>query len=386
MSTGDDNEAPPAPASATDTGYFTDAADLGSDVPGPAADPDRPRTEDSIDGPGTTLPAAASTVLASLAVSAPGPDAQFDAFHADRAQRVAAVRAAIAFDAPAAGAFERLLQTSRADAEAALLPNLAALAARPRTPALMENGIAPELVLSQVVRHLDDPLRVAQGRGRGTCGAATLEYLLLRTHPAEFVRLVDGITGIDGKVDLRAGGSLELLPTALPRDDSGRVDVDRLLQSALMAHATAMSWIFDYDDTKDDGSFWAEIAGNSRAPIEGLASLWARMTGETWKPVETEGSAAAGVAEAVAAATAHGTPIPVLTAFGAPDALHWLTAEKVDPATAAAGKRGVYLRNPWGSDDGTGPPERWPLSEGGGRIAMEFGTFTGILRGAVMKG
>ena len=153
-----------------------------------------------------------------------------------------------------------------------------------------------------------------------------------------------------------------------------------------MAHATAMSWIFDYDNTKDDGSFMAEVAGNSRAPIEGLASLYARITGEPWKPVETEGSAAAGVAEAVAAATARGTLIPVLTAFSGPGSLHWLTAEKVDPASAGAGKRGVYLRNPWGSDDGSGPPERWPLSEGGGRIAMEFGTFTGILRGAVMQG
>ena len=108
------------------------------------------------------------------------------------------------------------------------------------------------------------------------------------------------------------------------------------------------------------------------------------MTGEPWKPVETEGSAAAGVAEAVAAATARGAPIPVLTAFSGPGALHWLTAEKVDPRSAA--RRGVYLRNPWGSDDGSGPPERWALPEGGGRIAMDFGVFTGILRGAVMKG
>ncbi len=383
----DDTGAPPGAASATDptsTGYFTDAADLTSDVPAPVADPDRPRTEDSIDGPGATLPAAASTLLAGLAVSAPGPDAQFDAFQADRAHLLAAVRAALASDAPAAGAFDRLVQSSRIDAESALLPGIAALASRPRTPALMENGIAPELVLSQVVRHFDDPLRVTQGYGRGTCGAATLEYLLLRAHPAEFVRLVDGLTGLDGKVDLRSGGSLELLPTAVARDDSKRVDVDRLFQSALMAHATAMSWIFDYDNTKDDGSFWAEVAGNSRAPIEGLASLYARITGEPWKPVETEGSAATGVAEAVAAATARGTLIPVLTAFSGPGSLHWLTVEKVDPASA--GRRTVCLRNPWGSDDGSGPPERWPLPEGGGRIAMELGTFTGILRGAVMKG
>jgi hypothetical protein len=383
MTTSDGNEAPPA-ASATDTGYFTDAGDLTTDVPGPVADPDQPRTDDTLAAPAAALPAAASTVLAGLGVSMPGPDAQFDAFHAGRAQRLAAVRAALASDAPGAGAFDRLVASSRIDAESALLPNLAALAGRPRTPALMENGIAPELVLSQVVRHLDDPLRVSQGQGRGTCGAATLEYLLLRGHPAELVRLVDGITGLDQKIDLRAGGSLELLPTAVPRDDSKRVDVDRLLQSALMAHATAMSWIFDYDNTKDDGGFWAEVAGNSRAPIEGLASLYARVTGEPWKPVETEGSAAAGVVDPIARATARGTLIAVLTAFGGPTSMHWLTVEKVDPPSA--GKRGVYLRNPWGTDDGMGPPERWPLPEGGGRISMEIGTFTGMLRGAVLPG
>jgi len=249
----------------------------------------------------------------------------------------------------------------------------------------MLSGIDPNLVLAQLVRHLDNPLRVTQGRGRGTCGAATMEYLLLRDEPAEVVRLVDGLTGTAQQATTRGGGTLPLPATAISRDDSGRVDLDRLFQSALMNHATSMSALFDYDNTKDHGDFWSAIQGNSLVPVSGFVSVYDALTGEPHRAESTGSIDAGGVMTLLSLATEHGERPAVLTAFGGPQALHWLALEKLDPAPTAEGKRWVYLRNPWGEDDGTGDPTRWPLPDGGGRIGIERDVFAGILRGAVLK-
>ena len=359
MSQSDD--APPAP---TDTGYFTDTDQLESDVPKAVADPDRGPPENTIDPPPTPLEA-----------STP-----------ERDRLIAEIRAALGSDAAAVAALDRLAQSGGLDADCEIAPNLAAMAGRRRTPALMLNGIDPGLMLAQLVRHVENPLRVMQGRGRGTCGAATVEYLMLRTRPAEMCRLVDGLTGLDQKVAMRSGASLELPPTAIERDDSGRVDLDRLVQSAFMARATTMHWIFDYDNQKDHGDLWSEIQGNSLIPLSGFGSLYDDATGVSHSTVSTLSTGAETIAARVEAELAKGGRVPVLTGFTAPGDLHWLTAEKIDAAPTVQGKRWAYLRNPWGKDeDGQGQPTRWPLTDGGGRIAMELPIFVGILHGAVLE-
>jgi hypothetical protein len=347
------------PASGTDTGYFTDADALDTGLPGPVADPNRPPPVDTVDGPGTP--------------AEPGDDAR---------EGGAEVRAALAGDKAATQAFERLVRSGRAAGE--LLAHLAELATSPRAPELVLNGIDPGLVLSQVVRHLDNPLRVSQGYGRGTCGAATMEYVLLRSYPAELVRLVDGLTGIEQKAITRSGAEIELPPSAIPRDDSGRVDVDRLVQSALMNHASTFSWLFDYDNTKDHDDFWSEINGDSRVLLGGYVNLFKSLVGASYTGVSVPVGQAEALVRRLVADTARGERIAVITSFTAPTRLHWLTVEKI--ADGPEDKRWVYLRNPWGHDDGAGPPPRWPLPEGGGRIGMEYDNFTALLHGAVVRG
>jgi hypothetical protein len=209
-----------------------------------------------------------------------------------------------------------------------------------------------------------------------------MEYLLLRAEPAELVRIGDGITGLAEKVDLRGGGTLALPGSAIPRDDTGRVDVDRLLQSALMSHAASMSWLFDYDNTKDHDDFWSEIRGDSRVPLGGFSNLWQRMRGESFAALSTGTVAAADIYRKIVAETGRGQRVPVLVGFGAAEALHWMAVEQV--ADGPEQKRWVYLRNPWGHDEGDGPPPRWPLPEGGGRVGMVVDDFVAILHGAVV--
>jgi hypothetical protein len=370
----------------TDVGYFTDADQLDAGAPAPAPEPDAPPPADTVDAPSAATTEDPATLFASanMVVDLPCQGAQAEAIHAERARLVAELGAALAGNAAAKAAFDRLVASGGIDVQLDLLPRLADLARAPRAPALVLGGVEATGVLDQVVRHLDNPLRVSQGRGHGTCGAATMEYLLLRADPAELVRLVDGLTGLEQKASTRSGSSLALMPTSIPRDDSGRVDVDRIFQSALMNHATMMSWLFDYDNREDHNDFWSTIHGNSRVPLGGFCSLYKSVRGASYTGVPASDGAGEDLAHRIDAVTAGGERVAVLVSFTGPDALHWVAVEKI--ADGPENKRWVYLRNPWGEDDGSGPPPRWPLPEGGGRVGMVYGDFAAILHGAVLPG
>ncbi|MDI1481718.1 peptidoglycan-binding domain-containing protein [Polyangium sp. y55x31] len=342
-----------------DQGYFTDAAELRGPGAGPVADPDSPPPAQEHAGS-----------------KAKGP------LPADRVGSFDAVRRAIGDDAPANAALERLLAAGRLHA-GALLPNLGTFARTPRNPALLlEAGIEPELLLGQVIRHVDNPLRVQQGQGHGTCGAGVMEYQLLRLDPAEFVRIVDGITREAREVTLRSGKKFEMPRSAIARDASGRVDLDRLFQSAVMNHASAMSWLFDYDNPEDNDTFWAAVRGNSQMAVYGFTSLYQAILGGTYSSVSTLSRPKDEVAALVATSAARGVPVPVILEFRT---YHWLSVEWLE-----AGKDGkpasIVLRNPWGRDEGGDKPPRVAMPEGGGRVRMKFADFVENVFGATVRG
>ncbi|UQA57220.1 peptidoglycan-binding domain-containing protein [Polyangium aurulentum] len=349
--------APAAPAapSRNDVAFFTDSKDLQGLTPGAVADPDTP-------------PPAADSV-GDKAAGAQG------ALPADRSALFDEVRRAISGDEPALAALDRLLASGRLHA-GALLPNLAAMARGRRDPKLvLEGGIDPHALLAQAIRHVDNPLRVKQGAGHGTCGAGTMMYVMLRLDPAEFVRILDGITQETSQVNLRSGRTLKMPRNAIPRDESGRVDIDRLLQSALMNHATAMSWIFDYDNPNDNDSFWAAIGGDTRVPLGNFTSLFQDVMGGSYASVSS--------VDDVLKAMGAGEKVPVIMKWGT--GYHWVSVEKIE--RGGDGKpASVILRNPWGRDSCAGLPPRTVVPEGGGRFRMKYADFVENLHGATIKG
>jgi hypothetical protein len=259
---------------------------------------------------------------------------------------------------------------------------LVTLATTKRHPELLlEGGIDSDLLVRQVVRHVDNPLRVQQGVGRGTCGAGVIEYLLLRHDASEFVRLIDGITGFSGEAKLRVGRTIKMPRTAIRRDRTGRVDIDRLFQSTIMNHATAMSWLFDYDNPKDDETFWAAVKGSSQMPIWGLANMYEDVLGETRTSISRASRSRADLADIVAAEVARGDHVPVILEF---TSLHWLSVERISRGSDGLPVSWV-LRNPWGWDEGQGNPPRQPMPEGRGRVRMKAADFTNALFAAVVK-
>jgi len=358
----------PAPAPRTapraevakDASFFVDGNDLPAVGPAAADDPDFP-------------PPAVDQVKPLVAPGTP--------LAADRREMVEKVRALPGDSAPAHAAFARVLAAGRFHS-GKLLPNLVTLGTTRRHPELiLQGGIDADLLVRQVVRHVDNPLRVQQGIGRGTCGAGVIEYLLLRHDASEFVRLIDGLTGFNQEVKTRGGRTLKLPRTAIPRDETGRIDIDRLFQSTIMNHATLMSWVFDYDNPKDDESFWASVRGNSQMPIWGFANMYEDVLGEPRKSVSRVLRSHEDVRDAVLADVARGERVPVILEFSS---FHWLDVEWVVRGPDGHPVSWV-LRNPWGWDEGEGDPPREPMPEGGGRIRMKAADFTNALFAAVVK-
>lgn len=110
-----------------------------------------------------------------------------------------------------------------------LLSNLDQLRTQPLAP-----GVDRDLVLAQTIAHLHDPGRTMSQGMKMTCAAATVSYQLAKQRPAEYARLVCGLTWTEGQVRLASGTIARRSSDALQEDGSGRSAVERLVQSALM--------------------------------------------------------------------------------------------------------------------------------------------------------
>lgn len=124
-----------------------------------------------------------------------------------------------------------------------LLANLARLATQP-----MGAGIDRRRVLSDAVRAVSDASSITQGAAE-TCGAATAQILLARQNPAEYVRILAGLSSTEGQVTLVNGNTISRPANWDKADIPGAAN--QLMQTAFMDYAAG-----GYDvatDTRADG-------------------------------------------------------------------------------------------------------------------------------------
>jgi hypothetical protein len=169
--------------------------------------------------------------------------------------------------------------------------------------------------------------------------------------------------------------------SAITRDESGRVDLDRLFQSAIMNHASAMSLLFDYDNPNDDDTFWAAMRGDSQMAVYGFTSLFEAILGVPFTSVTKLSRPGDEVAGLVAKAAARGERVPVILEFRA---YHWLSVERLE-AGSDGKPTSIVLRNPWGKDEGGDKPPRVAMPEGGGRVRMTYPDFVENVFGATLR-
>ncbi len=102
----------------------------------------------------------------------------------------------------------------------------------------LADGIDRKQLLSNVVGDIANSGNISQGT-YNTCGAATAQRLLAGQSPAEYARIMAGLTSPSGEVKLANGDTLKRAPDWDKSRDDGRDLAGRLFQASVMAYAAA---------------------------------------------------------------------------------------------------------------------------------------------------
>lgn len=227
-----------------------------------------------------------------------------------------------------------------------------------------------------------------QQNNKNTCPATTAEYIIAKKYPAEFTRIVSGLTSVKGEVTLVTGSKMKLGPDAMDPDDSYRSNIDRIIQSSFMNFP---HWIASYDNQNDKGRFYDVLTGDAGLFPTQMNTLMEKTTGENYTTYMLLGGKF--IFKKVEDAVNKGQLVPIGMNF-APDqgtwiqrhipAGHELTLTKIN--YDKTGKPiSVELRNPWGGYDhdpeGKEGPRRIAL-DNGGMIRMTYEDFVKRLNSA----
>src|SRR5688572_19260256 len=83
-------------------------------------------------------------------------------------------------------------------------------------------------LLSSTIEGVANPERITQ-EARGTCTVTSMSQMLARNNPAEYARLIAGLSSPSGEVRLRNGDTIRRAPGTDVMDNSGRNPAERLL-------------------------------------------------------------------------------------------------------------------------------------------------------------
>ncbi|MBM3273612.1 MAG: hypothetical protein FJZ00_00560 [Candidatus Sericytochromatia bacterium] len=123
------------------------------------------------------------------------------------------------------------------------------------------SGIDRAALLGQVLVDLNDPLTINQ-QSKNTCGATVVQIELARRNPAEYARIVAGLSSSTGRVTPVSGQTLSRVAD-WKAADGGRSIPSKLMQPALMNAAAAGQ----YNNTQD-----SVVKRDGAAPGAGLYS------------------------------------------------------------------------------------------------------------------
>jgi len=221
-----------------------------------------------------------------------------------------------------------------------LLENLHQLATQPLNATLV-GQTTTEAVLSNALIETINPSRVAQGTAP-TCTTASMQYELVADEPAEYMRLLAGMTGPAGKTVMRGGGDLRLDANAAEIEArDGRSISQAIFQSSTMEYANGRDSQFDpvlgVSTNRRTGAVYRGLKPNQQTTI--LRQLFGvRYTNDALY-TEAEGARALESLRGFDAVGAQNRPILLEIDQGATN--HAVTLERV-----AQGR--VFFRDPYG--------------------------------------
>lgn len=203
--------------------------------------------------------------------------------------------------------------------------------------------------LADLVQELHDPQTISQG-ALSVCGAAALATQVATTDPAEYARLVVGLT-VDGRVTTRSGAELvrdermdDKLAT-LPENNRPSLGAGLLIE-ALMEISYPHG---EYDPNRDGHEMlWGLITTPGTLPDE-FAAAWSAVTG---RPTEAHLFGLVHRDEEFAALTARvnsGEHVPAMISYSG--SIHWVVVTGTDPDGT------VHYLNPWGREESASSEE-----------------------------
>lgn len=123
--------------------------------------------------------------------------------------------------------------------------------------------------LEEVLEDINDPTRINQ-KSKQTCTATTVQIMLAKQNPAEYLRLATELASPSGKTKLADGTSIQREPD-WRSDDGGRTNTSRLMQPAFMEVGNGSG---EYDNTADITTS-SKYGKNQGLYIDQLADLTA---------------------------------------------------------------------------------------------------------------
>ncbi|HEY9856079.1 MAG TPA: hypothetical protein V6D05_10100 [Stenomitos sp.] len=269
-----------------------------------------------------------------------------------------------------------------------LLSHLDRLATQP-----MASGLNRTNVLSGLVEQAENPGDISQG-ARGTCTVTTIEYMLAKRSPAEYVRLVTDLASSGGQAVLANGKTVGRETGTAAADDSGRSDASRLFEAAMMEYGNGL---LDYSNETDKHGVGGVSFISGGLSNGDTAKVLSGVFNEDWKaigdvpvigsvPFTSVGSGR--LFNQLESYVKKGQQVPI--------AMDWKSEGEWKPAghevlvTKIEDGR-VYFRNPWGNyaDPGTetdgkdGPVRR--IEDSNGIESMPIDDFRKRLKGIAVK-
>ncbi len=208
-------------------------------------------------------------------------------------------------------------------------------------------------VYSEVLKQTAEPGNINQG-ARGTCTVTTMEHLQASREPAEYVRVMAGLTSAGGSVKLRNGETLTRDSGLVAPDDSGRTSASRVYQASMMEYANGAN---DYRNDQGghftpDGKPILDDRGKltQGLPMHQLARVSSAVLGGDFEERKgtMQGANAQSITADITKAIAEDRPVEVGMRWSRNpndrDTYHALSVYKVEGDY-------VYLRNPWGAGE-----------------------------------
>lgn len=245
--------------------------------------------------------------------------ARFDDGACKQAQ---AVRDAVKGDELGEAALMRLVPAGKLSTAIA---GLATLAAEP-----LGTGLDRRTLVAETLAELEEPGRIIQGV-KWTCESASVQILIARRDPAEYVRLVAGLASSEGAVKLASGEAIARVSDWSSKTDGWRSLPSRLIQPAFATYGNAP---LPYSNTHDRNS-----KGESGLTDAQLTKLLTAVFGRPFRCLSQADSTPAERMAAYREALAKGWESPVW--------LNWFSGHVVLAEQEADGR--VVIDNPLGA-------------------------------------